>query len=195
MERTGVAASRMLAGLQILVGYFTVAPPAPELVATGPFAPTGRADVPSSAPVPFGRDVSFAVRPPGIRNKIWLVFRGTRDQTSGCLVGEIVPDLQMRLLGLVPTAMFGISGVAVAVAMLLVPLLGDGWPSPFGVMWACMALAFSVAWTRSCGAAIHEAARNVRQDSPAAQLTWHPGLRVGSRSKAPAPPSPSASSV
>jgi hypothetical protein len=134
-------------------------------------------------------NVSFAVRPPNIRNPLWLVFRGGRDLRTGCLDGEIVPDLSMRVFGLALGAAFAVAGVGLTVAAVLVPLATGDRPELLALVWTTFAVAFAIAWVRSYGSAVHAAVSNVRRDSPDALLAWHPGLRWGSRSIAPAPPS------
>ena len=180
----GVAESRVLAGVQILFGYFSVG-----LHGPGPVAQPRVAQQPWSGNQPSvlsRMDVSFAVRPPKIGNEIWVVFRGTRDPSTGSLVGEIVPDGQMRVIGAVPTVMFTVGSALLTGA--IVAMLGGGEPQFFMAIWSSFVVLFGVMWARSCGAAVHEAALNIQRDSPVAQLVWHPGLRTGSRPAAPPPP-------
>lgn len=185
----GVPASRLLAGLQILVGYYAVAAPGHAVPAT-PLGLAAEDRSPSgAAPAPPPAGVTFAVQPDGIANPMWLIFRGTRDQRGG-LAGEIVPDGQMRLLGLLPNTAFIIGGIGVAIGAVLLPLVTGGTPSWFAAAWASIALFVTSFSTVSCGAAVQEIALNVQCDSPGAQLTWRWGLRYGSRLAPPPPPPP-----
>jgi hypothetical protein len=182
----------MLAGLQILVGYFSVAATAPDHVASGPVVSAGRTRAFASPPVPQATDITFSVRPPTITNEIWLVFRGTRERSTGSLTGEIVPDAQMRVLGLVPVAFFVVGGLIVGMGGIFVPLVSGERPTLLPFVWAALPGALMIVWTRGCGAAVHEAARNVRADSPREHLVWHPGFRWGARRPASPPPPPGA---
>lgn len=182
-----MAKSPMLAGLQVIFGYFAVAPPAPVPSAVGPFAAASPAGKPRSEHAGSRTNVSFVVRPPNIANRLWLVFRGTRDMRTGCLVGEIVPDVQMRVLGLALCASFGIVGCGATIASVLVPLAVGGQPDFPALVWI-LAVVFTIVWTRSYGAAAHAAALNVRRDSSDAVLVWRLGLRCGSPPIAPPPP-------
>lgn len=190
-----VAESRMVAGLQVIFGYLSVTPPVPSPVAVGPFVSTSPGARPSLAPARSSTNVSFAVRPPNIRNPLWLVFRGSRDPRTGCLDGEIVPDFSMRLLGLAPSAMFAVVGIGLTIASVLVPLATGDHPDLFALVWTAFVVAFMIGWVRSYGAAAHAAALNVRCDSPEALLAWHPGLRCGSRPIAPPPPPPTSTAA
>jgi hypothetical protein len=176
----------MVAGLQILVGYFSVAAHGPRPPSTEPVVLTGRRR--GQSPAPHATDITFSVRPPAIKNEIWVVFRGTRDRRSGHLAGEIVPDLHMRSLGLLVTATFLGGGVVTLIAAVLMPVLGGRPPSFFAFAWATLALALSTVWTRACGAAVHKAASNVHRDSPGVRVVWRLGLRAGVRSPGPNPP-------
>jgi hypothetical protein len=177
----------MLAGIQITLGFFSVAPAAPHVASTGPLASSGRSERLAKPPVVGAADITFAVRPQRIANELWLVFRGTRDRRTGRISGEIVPDLQMRVLSLVPGA-FLVGGFVAVVTTVVVPVLRGDPPSLFLLAWSAFAvLAFS-GWTWGCGAAVHDAASNVQRDSPGSHLAWHLGLRCGSRAVAPAPP-------
>lgn len=180
----------MLAGLQITVGCLSVAPPSPSPSAFGPTVPMARDATPMGVPAPSTTDVTFAVRPPFIQNELWLVFRGTRDRRTGCLVGEVLPDFQMRLLGLVPSLAMTIGAIWATTAGVVLPMLRGGQPSVDSAGLALALAAFTIGWTRSYGAAVQEAALNIRRDSPRAMLTWRPGLRCGSRSPAAPPPPP-----
>jgi hypothetical protein len=181
---TGVAASRVLAGLQIIVGHFSVEPLAEIPRTLLPLATEGWGQSPGQTPAATPRECSFAMSPPNIRNRIWLVFRGTRNEHTGGLEGEIVPDFQMRLLGLVHCVVFAIGGLAILGA-LVVPLLRGDAPFAFGLVWGSFAMAFGVVWVRDYGAAVHNVAANVNRDSPGSPVTWHRGLRCGSRGADP----------
>lgn len=125
---------------------------------------------------PTGTLITLAVRPPNIRNRIFMRLTGElREEGTTTFRGSIRPDAMMLLLGMGPALVFLVAGIGLLLAAIGLMIASPNKGSlVFMILWGLFACTFSLTWLWSHNSAFEKHVRMLRS-------VFGDGLRLGNR--------------